>query len=87
MSAEGAGALAGAVLFSLLVPAILMIVLKLIPATKHKHGLVYGLCGAIAVATPLISASGPVWPASGILAALFIFGYLRARKSPGASKA
>lgn len=81
MNAATAGYLVGTILSSLLIPVVLMIVLKLIPATKHKHGLVYGLCGAIAVATPLITPERPFWAASGILAALFLIGYFRARTS------
>lgn len=80
MNAFLIGQFTGMVIFSLLVPAIIMIILKLIPRTRNSHKLTYGLCGTIAVLTPWIphpSFSSLV--ASLLLVAFFAFGYSRAK--------
>ena len=84
----------GFFLASMLVPAILLFILKLIPATKNMHRFNYGLTGAIGTLSPLTTISSPytkdtldlslALSASAALALVFFFAYRRAKRSDDA---
>ncbi len=80
MNAGLIGYMVGTIAASLVLPVILLVVLKLIPATKGKHAVNYGIAGSIAVITPWIALGdqmGLALVASLILAGIFYWQYKR----------
>jgi len=82
MNPAALGSFVGLIVFSALVPALILIVLKLIPATRTKHGMAYGIAGTVAVLTTWLTPDHLASAmASLILAGIFLLGYLRARRT------
>lgn len=80
MNAGLIGYMIGMIAASLVLPIIVLVVLTLIPATKGKHAVNYGIAGAIAVITPWIALGdqmGLALVASLILAGIFYWQYKR----------
>lgn len=82
MNVGAIGYIVGASLFASVVPVIILIVLKLIPATRNRHGLAYGIAGAVAVLTTrLLPDATYATICTFVVIAIFGLGYLRARRS------
>jgi hypothetical protein len=82
MTAYWLGQLLGYLLFSIVVPALLLMVLNL-TTLKHRPTVTYGICGVIAVTVPLLALRGhhafhiqPIL-ASSLGGLLFFFDYRR----------
>jgi hypothetical protein len=75
-------AIAIVVVGNLVIPLLLLVLLKLIPWTRSKHALNYGICGVIAVVSVVVFSTNHRLAAASalLLAALFIAGYMRATR-------
>lgn len=92
MNAFSVGMMVGTIAASCVLPIILLVILKLIPATKNKHAINYGIAGAIAAATPWVAFEnqiGLALIASLILAGIFYWQYksASAKSAKAASQA
>ena len=77
---------------ALLLPALILIACNFISAAKRRRGVVYGICGLLAMATPFSAVNGggsiiDAAVAAALAGALIWWGYTRAVKKAQALRA